>query len=338
MAVFNLDTPRSGFGAIVECPLNEFVPGRLGECFRGGAKAVLLDDPRAADIWQRLLSSLAPAASSGDGSLFPWDHSPLQIAKNHRAGNIDAGDMLRFIPGAFGHIARKIILVPKQDGSIETLPAHFSHVDIPQELLRIVWELMTDVLHSTFPTHLPIPPYAVTIELLKYPSSFDEVEQIAALLSDTCGKWTQFGMQMDTWKAQAAGLFDVPYMRDCTAFASLIPGLRELLRILNRWMIPFSYKQVQEGSCIIGSPHYDGAKIVTALLSERDTLTTEIHTGQQWITLPLNSDRLAIFPSWKIDRGLGIHPTLHRILVQKHPTVQQPAKRNITLTLTVRPR
>ena len=143
---------------------------------------------------------------------------------------------------------------------------------------------------------------------------------------------------MDTWKMQAAGLFDVRYMRDCSAFASLIPGLRELLRTFNRWMIPFSYKHVPEGTCLIGDPHCDGTKIVTALLSERETLTTEIYTGQQWVKLPLSSDRLAIFPSQQIDPRLGILPTLHRVLIQKHPPVEQPTKRNITLTLTVLPR
>lgn len=333
-----MDTPRAGTGAIAECPYSDFSPGRLGDYFRAGARAVLLDDPRAADIWHRLLGPCSPTASSGGGSLFPWDHSLLQIARNHCAGNIDAGDMLRFIPGGFGYIARKLILVPKSDGSIETLPAHFSDFVISQELLRIVWELMTDVLRSTFPAESPLPSYAVSIELLKYPSSFKEVEQIAALLGDTCGKWTRLGMQMDTWKMQAVGLFDLRFVRDGTALASIIPGLRELLRTFNRWMTPFSYKQVPEGRCIIGDPHCDGTKIVTALLSERETLTTEIHTGLGWITLPLNRDRLAIFPSSKIDRGLDIHPTLHRVLVQEHPPVPQSAKRNITLTLTVQPR
>jgi hypothetical protein len=324
--------------AIVECPRKEFVPGRIGEYFRGGAKAVLLDDPRAANIWQSLFSPLSRAVSSGDGSLFSGDENLFQIAQNHRAGDIDVGDMLRFIPGGIGHIARKVVLVPKEDGPIETLPSHFSNVSIPQELVGIVWELMTDILHSTFPAHSTLPPYVVTIEYLKYPFSFDEVEKIAALLSDTCGAWTRIGMRMDTWKMEAVGLFDIRYLRDCTAFASLVPGLREVLRKFNKWMMPFSHKYVQGDTRIIGSPHCDGSKILTAMLSERETLTTEIYTGQQWLTLPLTSDRLTIIPSLKINPHLGILPTLHRILVQKHPPIDQPAKRNITLSLTVRPR
>jgi hypothetical protein len=246
--------------------------------------------------------------------------------------------MLRFIPGGIGHIARKIMLVPKEDGDIETLPRRLSNVSIPQDLLQSVWELMTDVLHSTFPAHSELPPYAVTIELLKYPSSFAEIEKIAALLSDSCGEWTRLGMKIDTWKMEAVGLFNLPYLRDCMAFASLIPGLRDVVRRLNRWMIPFSRKFVHEDTRIIGSPHCDGSKILTALLSERETITTEIHTGQQWLPLPLRPDRLTIIPALEIDPQLGILPTLHRILVQENHPLKQPPKRNITLMLTVCPR
>jgi hypothetical protein len=316
-------------GAIVECPAKEFIPGRIGEYFRGGAKAVVLDDPRAADIWHRLLSP--------SESLFSRNDNLLDIAQNHHAGDINVGDMLRFIPGGIGHIARKIMLVPSENGAIGTLPRHLSNISIPQDLLQSVWGLMADVLQSTYPAHSKLPPYAVTIELLKYPSSFGEVEKIAALLSDTCGAWTKLGMNMDSWKMEAVGLFDLPYLRDCTAFASLIPGLRNALRRLNRWMIPFSRKCVQGGNRIIGSPHCDGSKIVSALLSERQTITTEIHTGQEWLTLPLTPDRLTIIPALEIDPHLGILPTWHRILVQENKPLEQPSKRNITLSLTVCP-
>jgi len=337
-SISNGHSTPDAIDAIVECSSKEFVPGRIGDYFRGGARAVILDDPRAADIWHRLLSPRPPAISLDGESLFSRNDSLLDIAQNHRAGDINVGDMLRFIPGGIGHIARKIMLVPNEDGAIETLPRHLSNVSLPQDLLQSVWELMTDVLHSTFPAHSNLPPYVVTIELLKYPSSFAEVENIAALLSDSCGAWTRLGSKMDSWKMEAVGLFDLPYLRDCIALASLIPRLREFLRLLNSWMIPFSHKCVQAGTRIIGIPHRDGSKIVSALLSERENITTEIHTGQQWLTLPLTPDRLTVIPALEIDSRLGIVPTWHRILVQENHTVEQPAKRNITLTLAVCPR
>jgi hypothetical protein len=246
--------------------------------------------------------------------------------------------MLRFIPGGFGHIARKIILVLKEDGAIEVLPRHVCNVSIPQDVLQSAWELMTDVLRSTFPAHYKLPPYIVTIELLKYPSSFAEVEKIAALLSDSSGAWTRFGMKMDRWKAEAVGLFNIPYLRDCTAIASLIPGLRDVLRRLNQWMTPFTRNFVRGDTRIVGAPHCDGSKILTALLSERETITTEIHTGQQWLPLPLTPDRLTIMPALEIDPHVGILPTWHRILVQQNHSLEQSPKRNVTLMLTVCPR
>jgi hypothetical protein len=331
------NTLPDAVGAIVECPSKELVPGKIGDYFRGGAKAILLNDSRASDIWHRLLSPRTPAVSSGGESLFSCNDSLLDLAQNHRAGDISVGDMLRFIPGGIGHIARKIVLVRKTDGAIEALPRHSSTLSIPQDLLQGVWQLMTDVLQSTYPPQSTLPPYVVTIELLKYPSSFAELEKIAALLSDTCGEWTRLGMKMDSWKMEAVGLFNLPYLRDCTAFASLIPGLRDVLRRLNRSMIPFSHKCVQKGTRIIGSPHSDGSKIVSALLGERETITTEIRTGQQWVNLPLTPNRLTIIPGQQIDPHLGILPTWHRILVQENTPLEQPAKRNITLSYTVCP-
>jgi hypothetical protein len=337
-AMSNSQSFSDAVGAIVTCPSREFVPGKIGDYFREGARAVILDDPRPADIWHRLLSPRPLVVSSHGESLFSLNDSLLDIAENHCAGDTHVGDMLRFIPGGFGHIARKIMLVPKEDGTIETLPRHLSKVSIPQDLLQSVWELMTDVLQSTFPAHSKLPPYVVTIELLRYPSSFAEVEKIAALLSDTCGAWTRFGMKMDSWKMEAVGLFDLSYLRDCTAVLSLIPGLQDVLRRLNRWMIPFSHKNVHENTRLIGSPHCDGSRILTALLSERETITTEIHTGQEWLPLPLTPDRLTIIPALEIDPHLGILPTWHRILVQDNPPSEPPPKRNITLMLTVCPR
>lgn len=325
-------------GTMVECLQNDLTPGRLGQWFHGGAKAILLNDSRARDIWRRLFHTPEHATSGTTTSLLPWDSNLLEMAQNHLTGNLETGDMLRFIPGGIGHIARKMTLISAPDGSIETMPAHFSDFSISQDTLRLTWDLMTDVLRSTFPAQSSLPPYAVTLEMLKYPLSFDDVEQVAALLSDASGIWTRHGMRMDTWKVQATGFFAVRYLRELFAFASLVPGLHGLLQLLNTRMTPFSSQHVPPGSRIIGDPHYDGTKILTALLSERETLTTEIYTGEHWAELPLDSDRLAIFPAQQIDPNFGILPTLHRVLVKQHSPSEPTVGRNITLSLTVIPR
>ena len=92
-------------------------------------------------------------------------------------------------------------------------------------------------------------------------------------------------------------------------------------------------KSTINGFSIIGAPHYDGGKIVSALLSERETLTTEIYTGQRWEALPLTSDTLAVLPSKQVAHLLDIPPTKHRILIKDNLN-GTPNKPNIALSLT----
>lgn len=320
--------------AIVRCSNDEVVPGKLGEHFQQGAKAVLVDDPRVAWIWNRMVDLPTTACPADSGILSTSEDFLFQIARNHISRNHKAGDMLRFIPGGIGHVARKIVFTRKENGRFETSPRNFSGDIVPLELLDTAWTIMTDLLHSTFPAKLPLPKYNVSLEILKYPHSFEEIERIGSLLGDSCGEWTRIGMVMDTWKAQATGLFDIKFIRDCTAILSVIPGLNRILSAINGWMLPYSLKSVRDGSSIVGAPHCDGGKILTALVGDRSTLTTEVYTGRQWKTLPLTSSRLAILPSQQIDRRLGIEPTLHRILIQDRLHADQPVKRNITLCIT----
>lgn len=320
--------------AIVRCSNDEVVPGKLGEHFQQGAKAVLVDDPRAAWIWKRMVDLPTPTHAPGSEILSEREDFLLRLARNHISRNHNAGDMLRFIPGGIGHIARKILFVRKENGGFETTPRTVSENTVPLELLDTTWNIMTDLLRSTFPAQLSLPKYKVSVELLKYPHSFEEIERISSLLGDSCGEWARIGMAMDTWKAQAAGLFDVKFIRDCTAIASVIPGLHRILRAINDRMVPYSHKSVRDGISVVGAPHCDGSKILTVLLGDRDTLTTEVYTGQRWNTLPVTSNHLAILPSKQIDRRLGILPTLHRVLIQDRLHAERPVKRNITLCIT----
>lgn len=320
--------------AIVHCSNNEIVPGKLGELFQQGAKALLLDDHRAALIWKWMMDPQTPTGALGSGLLSGREDFLFQIARNHITGNLNAGDMLRFTPGGIGHIARKIVFVREENGAFKTIPRSFSEGTIPLELLDTAWSIMTDLLHSTFPTQISLPKYKVSLELLKYPGSFEEIEHISSLLGDSSGRWTRMGMAMDAWKGQAAGLFDVKFFRDFTAIASVIPVLNRILRAINDRMVPYSHKSVPDGTSLVGAPHCDGSKILTVLLGDRSTLTTEVYTGQEWKTLPVASNRMAILPSEQIDPRLGIVPTLHRILIQDRLHSNQPVKHNITACIT----
>lgn len=318
---------------IVHCSADIASPGKLGKLFQAGAKAVLLDDHRAAWIWKRMIEIPSPTSSLASEIFSSKDDFLFRIARNHIDRNLSAGDMIRFTTGGFGHIARKIVFIRKENGTYETLPSHFSGDAIPQDLLDTAWNLMSDILRSTFPAHCPPPAHKVGLEILKYPDSYEEIECIESLLRDSSGQWARFGRVMDAWKAQAAGLFDVKFIRDGVAFASLFPGLGKVLGTMNRWMVPMSHKSVPNEFSIVGAPHCDGGKIVTALLSERGSLSTELHTGQQWQTLPMSSRTLVILPSKQLDPQLGIPSTLHRILI-KNSSSKMPAKPNITLSLS----
>lgn len=320
--------------AIVHCSNSEVVSGRLGELFQQGAKALLLDDHRAALIWKWMMDPQTPTGALGSGLLCGREDFLFRIASNHIPGNLNVGDMLRFIPGGIGHVARKIVFVREENGGFKTTPRVFSEGTIPLELLDTAWSIMTDLLRSTFPAQIPLPKYKVSLELLKYPHSFEEIERISSLLGDSSGRWTRIGMAMDAWKGQAAGLFNVKFFRDCTAIASVIPGINRILRAINDRMVPYSHKSVPDGISLVGAPHCDGSKILTVLLGDRDTLTTEVYTGQQWKTLPVTANRLAILPSEQMDSRLGIVPTLHRILIQDRLHAKQPVKHNITACIT----
>jgi len=92
-----------------------------------------------------------------------------------------------------------------------------------------------------------------------------------------------------------------------------------------------------EGSLIGHNPIKHGRPShhpLVAWLSERTTLTTEVHTGNTWETLPLTSGVLALLPAAQLDLQLGIPPTLHRILIKDRLHGERPVKPNVTLCLT----
>jgi hypothetical protein len=84
--------------------------------------------------------------------------------------------------------------------------------------------------------------------------------------------------------------------------------------LLNRLGKSYESKHVPETFRIIGKSHLDDGKIFTALVSDRDTLKTEVYDGSRWLELPLTPHAMAIFPSPALSKECGIAPTVHRIL------------------------
>ena len=341
--LLNNSNGNGQMGIIVQCSPHDLKPGKIGGLFQQGAKAaVLKDDPRIAGLWKSLFDIIKGSDSTGQREGNTWGISIGDLALNHRPGNVYVGDMLRFIPGALGHIARKIIVFKDSDNQIKTIPNTFfadkGPVSFNQGIIDRVWDVMQDVLRSALPDNCDLKNYAIKIDLLKYPDSPEELERIFTLLGDASGFWTRLGMRLDRTKAMGVSFFNVKVMRDLFALGNLIPGINIILRWINGFLFKFSDKEVPPNSLLVGEPHVDGPNFLTALISDRDLLCTEVHGGEEgWVELPLSSDSIAIFPSEQLSKVATIIPTIHRILFKTQMSSREIPKPNITLVLSVIP-
>jgi hypothetical protein len=246
--------------------------------------------------------------------------------------------MLRFVPGGLAHIARKAIIFPNEQEML-TIPNHFwienKSYAFHGDILRKTWDLMSDILRSILPKSSVYPSYAVSIEQLKYLNNTSDLDPLYALLADSGGAWMRLGHKLDAYKATAVGPFDLKAIRDLYAWCCLVPGVGSLLPRLNSLLKKFSRKSVPETTRLIGIPHVDALKVVTALASDRNVIKTEIYDGRQWAELPLSHDSLAIFPSKQASKQLGIAPTWHRVLQIEWNNEPVNFSHNVTLSLGV---
>jgi hypothetical protein len=327
--------------AIVRVSRDDLKPGSLATLFKSGAKAVILTgDQRVYQLWNGLFGAkLCGSEKNGDIEP-PWESSLLNTARNHRSGDMNLGEMLRFVPGSFAHSARKTIVfqAPDQQQHLQTIPKNYFNnnrgMTFPQNLLRTAWDLMSEIVSSTSLDGPGDPPYAVAIEQLKYPSSSVDLDKIFELLSDSGGKWTQIGHRLDAYKATAMGPFNTRVVRDLFAVLSLVPGFRSLLHQANGFLTGLDHKNVSEGMRIVGDPHVDSEKVLTALASDRDVLITEVYDGKRWVELPLSPDTLTILPCEKMTK-YRVAPTVHRILIKDRTLTSTLSKSNATLGLAV---
>ena len=324
---------------IVKLLATDLKPGRLEQLFLQGAKAVILEnDPRVGQLCEWFLGKKGSASGKTQKEKMEWGDSIFDIGRNHQTNNLFSGDMLRFTPGAIGHIARKIIIFPSaKDQHLQTFPGFFwkgnQPIRLPNQIKELAWDLMSDILLSSIPNKFDKNGYGVAINLLKYPESHKDFEKILTLLADSSGRWTRIGQSLDASKALAAGIFNTKGVRDLFAIASLIPGIGVFLRKLNRSLVDKTNSRDSESYQIIGGPHTDGNNWLVGLASERDSIITEIHDGAQWVELPLTPNTLAIFPGQKIKGKLAVEPTVHRILIKKNKV--RNFQTNFTLSINI---
>jgi hypothetical protein len=326
--------------AIVRVSRDDLKPGSLALLFKRGAKAVILTgDPRVYQLWNGLFGAKTCSSNGDAEAKHHWEYSLLNMARNHRSGDMNLGEMLRFVPGSFAHSARKTIVFQGTDRQrLRTIPENYLNNNggtiLPQKLLRTAWDLMSQVISSASLDGPDDPAYAVAIEQLQYPSSAADLDKVLQLLADSGGKWTRIGQRLDAYKAVAMGPFDTKGLRDLFAWLSLIPGFRSLLHRANGSLKRLSHKNVCADLRVVGDPHVDGDKVLTALASDRDVLITEVYDGKRWLELPLSPDALAILPCKKMTKH-RVAPTVHRILIKERTRTSALSKANVTLGLAL---
>lgn len=320
------------------CSSSNLKSAYLGNLFRSGAKAVILSDQRIPLIWENLWS-LSGNTPLQQGKNFALDDSLRVLAQNYQRNSF-LGAKIQFTPGEKGQITRRLKIFPGlADMGMQTNPAYWvqggERIFFPQDLLQTIWELMADVLNSTI-TLQDVPfPYAVQIELIKYPNSALELDNIYDLLWDGAGAWTKMGLRLDALKKQTHGILRKKGMRDLYAFASLIPIIKMLTHQLNVRLGHDSHKQIPKKNRILNRDHVDTDKILTCLASERDMLQTQLYHGASWFDLPLTSNALAIFPGTESQKLTDLSPTRHRVLLKPPGMLEANDKLNGTMALCI---
>lgn len=323
--------------------------GEISPLFHEVAAVILDGDDRINGLLESTLDWLGLAAgSAGDGQL-PFGSNLFDLARNHQEGNMRVGDMLRFVPKLYGHLARKFVVYQDAgDNSLQACPGAFyssnRRVRVPQDILESAWNLMSEVLVSALPAQVGGLAYAVEVAVLVYPTSSFDVRRLHNLLIDgtlladsagSAGFWSQLGHRIDASKEHAAGVFKRKGIRDLFAIASLIPGFRGLIATLNEKMSVAGEGWTPKDFTVIGAPHFDGGRYITGLIGRRDNLDTQILWEDSWISLPVTADALTIFPSSKISSVSNIPATRHRVLVHDLSGDGGTASHNITLNLAI---
>ncbi len=303
--------------AIKECSGNELHTNYLASIFQNQTKAIVLSDSRIPQFFEQILGCI-DSVQRERGMPFFVNNSFFSLAQNFQRNSV-LGDRIRFIPGSFAQMSRKMRIFPSAGNKeMQVDPPYFiegnNRFYYPQDLLQGIWELMTEILNSIIPLkEIPFA-YSVQVEIIKYPDSKLELDNLQEFLSLSAGCWTKLGMKLDSIKRQSRSILRTKGINDLLAFASLLSPIKPFIHRLNLQFDKENYKQIPEKGLVINRAHQDADKIVTCLASERDVIHTQIYDGNNWVELPLTSNTLAIFPSTAIPDSISLKPTVHRVI------------------------
>src|SRR5262245_35890310 len=123
--------------------------GELSRLFHKGQVAILNEDERIPRLFRSVLDWLGLEGNATDKQS-PFEINLLDVARNHREGDMQVGDMLRFVPSSFGHLARKFVVCRSAvDQSLKAFPDAFylqdRRVPVPHDIIEGSWNLMSEI-------------------------------------------------------------------------------------------------------------------------------------------------------------------------------------------------
>src|SRR5262249_41131167 len=187
--------------------------GELSGLFQKGQAVILDEDGRISRLFRSVLDWLGLNKANATDEQSPFEMNLLDLARNHREGDMQTGDMLRFVPSSFGHFARKFVVCRRAvDQSLRAFPNAFylqhRRVPVPHDIIESSWNLMSEIFWSVLPKGANTLTYGVEVDVLIYPTRHTQIQQFHTLLADSGGFWSQLGHRIDANKAAAAGIID----------------------------------------------------------------------------------------------------------------------------------
>ena len=343
------DTSRNEPPSIPRITLLGMERAGMQTLFRQAPAVILNSDDRVKTFVESMFDWLGLADQRTGDKRLSFDSNLFDLARNHQEGNMRVGDMFRFVPKSFGHLARKFAVYRKADDrSLQAYPDAFylgnRLTSVPRGIVESAWNLMSGVLASAMPSQAGAMDYAIEVDVLVYPTLSSDVRRVQTLLTDgallgesrsSAGFWSQLGQRIDAGTGHAAGVFAKKGIRDLFAIASLIPGFRNLLASLNERMLVADEGSTPREFQVMAPPHVDRTRYMTALMGRRYNLDTQILWKDRWISLPVTGDAMAIFPSSRICSVSDITATCHRVLMHDSSGSKGTGSRNVTVSLAV---